>query len=88
MQKQLKIKKPAPNPYGKENVVLVGGPFDGQRVEVNAGTLEATYQSPRQGLVKYLRISIEDNSGHAALFYKYSLMSDVAAVNQLILKYR
>ena len=97
MKKQLRIKKLAtsiapilPQLTMKNyiDVVLVGGPFDGHRVKIVYGLEFVTNQSPHQGVVQYNKISVEDSTGHSAVFYKYSRISDVVAINTLISKYK
>tara|TARA_R110002020_G_scaffold123630_1_gene280353 strand:+ start:125 stop:427 length:303 start_codon:yes stop_codon:yes gene_type:complete len=70
-----------------EDVVLVGGPFDGHRVKIRQKQEIVKYES-QKGIAQYNRVSVEDANGTTAIFYRFWIMTDVAAINKLLDNYR
>lgn len=87
-ERLLKIKKKNPLlQSGESGILLIGGPYNGQRVTVENKNAEVSYQG-QYGIDTYYRVEIEDPSGEAAIFYRHSSLSDVIAVRELIRNYK
>ena len=83
--KPLILKKP-PMQDQIQEYILVGGPFDGKRYNVDRNQLSFDLHHDRFAHT-YHKVDIEDPNGYTVSFFRHQTLSDVAAVIRCIKQY-